>query len=425
MKLLYKIVSGFFLAAFATLLAGTVAGNLVYGFLNDSKPNSETARLLEELGFGKTASQLEGRSYQKAPEVSAEALQSSAFQDSAEQHLADLIPQRDEILLMNAALQRTGIEIAAKPFGYQVYSTYYGSDHIYDATNDVVTENLDPATQEEADAYEAAATVYSAFAERHSDLDVVMYRVDHTGSSVNNPSHDLVNDVVDSDFLTKHFYSLLNDRVSVIDGVCDSIDESLDLYYRSDHHWNIRGAFTAYEQIAKEFSFTPVSREDLEYGAYDEVVFYGSFARAGLCLVEKPDVIEDYWFEGDGIEVLINGKEKTMQDLSDYQAFLAGDVAKDAYSNRYAEYFHYDAGLIELHNEKAEGGTLLIVADSFSNPIERYFALNYKHVYVLDPRHSEAKADDLIAEHGVDDILVILSKKTIVFEEMQAALSPA
>ena len=62
-------------------------------------------------------SYLEGRTYQTFPELAVGTLADGSFQSKFEQYIADLIPMRDDVMLLNAGLQRTTIALADAPFG--------------------------------------------------------------------------------------------------------------------------------------------------------------------------------------------------------------------------------------------------------------------------------------------------------------------
>ena len=76
------------------------------------------------------ASDLENRYYAKPSELSVDSLQDGTFQDSFEAFIADHVPNRDLIVLCNAALQRTSIATSAAIQGFEVYPTFFDS-HYY------------------------------------------------------------------------------------------------------------------------------------------------------------------------------------------------------------------------------------------------------------------------------------------------------
>ena len=154
-----------------------------------------------------------------------------------------------------------------------------------------------------------------------------------------------------------------------------------------------------------------------------DVPFYGAVSRLSLCLTREPDYIADYPVAIDGVDVLIDGEKVDSSALADYQLYHDGDADDALYTNRYAEYFHTDYGIIELCNDHVADGTLLIIADSYSNNMERFFTANYRHVYVVDPRHANVSMDEFMDEHTIDNVLFLMGSTTLVSEPVLDSLN--
>lgn len=373
-------------------------------------------------GIGAERSYLEGRQYEDFPELSMETIESGDFQSDFEQYMADAIPARDEIMMLNAAIQRSSIALASKPMAYDVYPTFYGSAYAYDSSLDSVVETIHSSDDETDARYENAAEAYASFSESHPELNYVFYRIDRVSSSNNNPTSSLVSDPVNTDYLTEHFFSKLGDRITVVDGLADSEEDIFSKYYRSDHHWETSTAYHAYSDVlaALKSEEEPVEYEEL---SWDAVPFYGALSRSGLCPVDIPDSILDYSIDLSGIEVTVDGEKVDSSFLDHSEQYASGDIAEDLFTNRYAEYYHSDYAMIQIHNENASSDdALLIVGDSFSNPMERFFSSAYKDVYVFDARYNEDSLDSIVNECGIDDVAFIIGSTNFASDNSVAAL---
>ena len=394
----FKVTNICFLAAFLIIIGGTVA---LKGFstLGVEFPNWT--------GIGLERSYLEGRKYQDEPRLSIDELLSAEFQDDFDQYVADSIPMRDDVLLLNAAVQQACIRLAALPLGYEVYPTFFDSEYVYDSARDLLATVMSTATNEKIKEYEYAAEVYRAFAERHDELNVYVYRVYRLDASSKNPAYDLIANPVDEDFRTNHFFNALGDDITVIDGPFASYEELVNSYFATDHHWTIEGAYKAYLEVTEALERPALSSDNCVEVVFEDVPFWGSLARSGLCLTNSPDVISDYWFEASRVRVLINGEAASLDDVDHYRAYLEGDYSKNDFANHYGGYFHSDYGIIEFYNEEAPEGTLLLVGDSFTNNIERFFSQSYQSVIVVDARHCDLALDEVIDQYGADDVLFL------------------
>lgn len=365
------------------------------------------APFVAELRLDQDRSNLEGKTYASFPELSRASVLSTDFQDGVESFIADRMPLRDDILLINASWQRLLISLSALAHGYEVYPTFFGSSYVYDSAHDALYETLVDVDTETRDRYVSAANAANSFSERHPELDTYFYRIDRLSSSSNNPTNSLQNGVINSELLSEYYFDLLQ-GVEIIDGRQGSQGESLDVFFRSDHHWNGDDAYDAYCAILSAMAPGAKILSGTEHVSYASPAFQGSCARAGLCPLRSPDHIEDYVFDMSAYEIEIDGEPASDQSLQHTMLYQSKEWSTDRFMNRYAEYWHSDFGLIEMRNDSAQTReTLLIVRDSFGAPVERYFADCWQTVYVIDPRYFEGTVEEFLANHEVDDVLFL------------------
>lgn len=380
--------------------------------------------LPEWLELDNNQSWLEGKQYTSFPNFSATSFSSSSFQNDVEQFISDRYPCRDSILMGNAAWQRALIGSSADLFGYSVYPTFYGSAYSYDLQHDQVVQTLVAPTDATEDEYESAASAYNAFTWRNSSRRMFFYRVDRMSTSSNNPTHALVSSSVDTEYLAEHFFNLLDSSIQVIDGTFPSEDSLASAFFHTDHHWNGVTAYDAYKSILKAMN-DGASLEDASLSSvtYSKVPFYGSTSRSGLCLTSKADYIEDIPLDLTGITVSVNGVAQDSKILQQTAVYQSGDVDKNTFTNHYAKYFHTDYALVDIQSDHAQTDkTLLIVGDSYSNCIERYFTSYYGRVISYDARYNDASIQDVADEYSADDILVLMGSTNFKGDNIVAKL---
>ena len=78
------------------------------------------------------------------------------------------------------------------------------------------------------------------------------------------------------------------------------------------------------------------------------------------------------------------------------------------------KYFHYDVAKIEFHSTNRIGRNLLLIADSYSKPCERYFAKSFDNVIAIDQRFNEENLKDLIQNNSITDVLLMPNSKIVV-----------
>ena len=354
-------------------------------------------------------SYLEGRKYQHFQKPTVQAFANGDFQASFSKSIADDIPLRDKVIALNAAAQRGIIEIANAPFSFEAYPTFFGARYVSIPAMGRISATPSVQNAELAASIDEAASLWSAFIEKYPDTRWFVFMPDWPSISLVNPVHDLIANPVDRTYWEDRFFSQLPESCAYVDGAYEDSGDWELAFFKTDHHWQIQGAFAAYRKIAKSLGVTPIG--PVEFYETDSGQFYGAYARSGLCFPDGGDVVWDIAYDPSPLVVHINGKAVDPASL-DEGFHDSGTLyrAQSEFQNVYAEWFHSDHGLIEIENESAETDkTLLIIGESFTNNVERLFAESYRKVYVVDPRLFEGNISQLMVAASPDDALVILS----------------
>lgn len=387
-----------------------------------------TDKLPEWLGLGKQESLLEGRSYHGLPTLNGDTVLDGSFQLSFESFLSDAVPARDDLLLANAALQRKAIEASNALFRFPAYPTFYGSDFAYVPEADAVICLHDVATSPDALALPKFAEAVNGFAanlsETHPDARVALCNPEAVWLSERDPLYPLTAGGLDHRFVQENLLDRLSPEVTVIDAGLDEDSSFSQDYFRTDHHWNIFGAYKGYLKAMEVLlpEADPVQVQGTV--TYDEVPFFGSRSRAALMETQTPDHIADILYDESPLEVRFDGEPQEMEALRHRQLYEAGSYSAERYENRYGEYFHDDPQLIEIDNPEADTDrTLVIVADSYTNCVERLFAEHYAKVYAMDLRKGEQTLSERLEGIDADDVLFLMTESQYTLPEVIANIA--
>lgn len=185
-------------------------------------------------------------------------------------------------------------------------------------------------------------------------------------------------------------------------------DEFCSLFYQTDHHWNYFGADRGYRQILSMLlpEESPLSPEE----EWDfEVVFNGSYARlTGLLCADES--FRAYSYSIPKLKTMLNGKNGQYGHRSVYEK---NRVPDDELRNHYAYYYGGDYGEIRIDNGHSRGRNLLVIADSYSNPINLLLASHYDQTYIIDTRYYEKdisipfEVNQYITDYDVDTMLML------------------
>lgn len=186
------------------------------------------------------------------------------------------------------------------------------------------------------------------------------------------------------------------------------IEEHREKFFRTDHHWNIRGAWSAYEIIYEMLSEDlPEISPMLDLQGFNPIYgleFCGSYARRTLFPCE-PDILEYADVELPAHRTFVNGIE---MDYGNKRAYLSGDFSRDRYAEHYAEFYGYVTPLVEYDYDNSSSRNLLIIGGSYTQAMQELVAAHYDKTYVVDLRDYENfRLGDFIKQHDIRDVLVI------------------
>lgn len=360
-------------------------------------------------------SYLEGRPYMRLPSPSVDSFLSGDFQDDLESYTADALPLRETLLLGKASLQRLSISEMAALLGYDAYHTFFGSGYLHETEGNRLLAA--PARQSKKVLNGLVASVDSindfvASNPGYTYYFAMPYRSDVLGIG---PLAGLVSEPLDAEFLQSRIFSRLSPDITQIDLMPSSYEEFKEDYFKTDHHWNIKGAYKAYCIINEAMGNASSTLPCGELLMFPTAQFYGSEARSGLDTSVGPDMIEDYEFALPHYETWIYGELMPNDFAASTQAYIDGFQPDNPFVNLYADYWHADYGQIVFVNQDNKASkNLLIVADSFSNPMERMFLSSYSRVYVYDPRYASISLADFLKKYDdIDDILFCETYQTM------------
>lgn len=113
--------------------------------------------------------------------------------------------------------------------------------------------------------------------------------------------------------------------------------------------------------------------------------------------------------------IRVNGKDQPRNKKQQYEN---GTIAPElATFQSYESYFGGNYSLVEYDNQiDNSGSNLLIIGDSFTQPIEPMLAASYDKTYVIDPRtkYFTDSISDFIDSHDIEDVVVVMRITTMV-----------
>lgn len=186
------------------------------------------------------------------------------------------------------------------------------------------------------------------------------------------------------------------------------------VYYRTDHHLTAYGCRRSYQFMRESRGLSCLPDTEYEVETYDG--FYGTnWSASGLWLT-PPDTIE-LWDSGAAVTVTIDdgGAEPVVSDSLFFPSHL------DAL-DKYPVYLDGNHALTTIENPGAEGGTLLVIKDSYAHGFAPFLSSDYKTVYLLDLRFYRGSVSGFAKEHGVEELLYLYGVDSLLTDSNSAWL---
>lgn len=195
------------------------------------------------------------------------------------------------------------------------------------------------------------------------------------------------------------------------------LDDYFNKFYNTDHHYNVHGMLLAYEGIHELLSKNyPEITPKIEFGeiiGIPEIDFLGYTARETFFPIH-PNGFEIVELNLTQHRLYIEGQEVVQNEHLQY---LQGIFSTEPYTDHYGLFFGGSSQFSEYIFENGSNRNLLILSDSFKNPIQAWIASHYHHTYAINPtRFGKLSLSQFLQDYAVDDILV-LGGNNVIFSD--------
>ncbi len=212
----------------------------------------------------------------------------------------------------------------------------------------------------------------------------------------------------------RNIYSHLTDGakgVNAYNALASHVSEPI--YLRTDHHWAPLGAYYATEAFAKAAG---VPFKDLS--SYDRRVIKGYVGSMyGYCkdmsLKNSPEDFVFYVPKGASYETTYRDYKlnKSYQVVSE-SAPAKGEFFykyNDGNGGAYCTFMGSDHRLTHIHTDARTGRRLVIVKDSYGNPVPSFLFYSFDDIYVVDFRYFSHNMKKFVKDNQVTDLLFAMN----------------
>ena len=209
---------------------------------------------------------------------------------------------------------------------------------------------------------------------------------------------------VDQGQVIEKIYAQMNDHVIPVRcfrNLMAHRDEYL--YFRTDYHWNGRGAYYAYESFCQTKGIDPIplsERTKKEFGDFLGVL-YTRFSGEDPALKDTPDTVEAFCPKSASAAMSftdLNGEThdwNIIMDVSDWDS-----------ESKYSTFAGSDSPFATFTNpEIKDDSVCVVVKESYGNALLPYLVDHYHTIYEIDYRYWQGDLVEFTKQKQADDLI--------------------
>ena len=280
----------------------------------------------------------------------------------------------------NEVIQKTGSVYIAGNSAHRIF--YFNLD----GTNDYID-----SVNAMASYLDGVANVYTALVPISTGVMLSKEQQEEIGSA-------------DIEAAINYCYNAFDPKIKKLD-VFGTLSRHKDeyIFFRTDHHWTVLGAYYTYLLYCEAAGLTPVSLDDLREVKFEGFLgTYYTSSGQNAALEATPDTV--YAYKPNGVEDMYYYNT----DLIPHQWPIIKDMTDSSPYSKYQTFIAGDHALTIIVNPTIEDdSSLIIYKDSFANPLVTLLANNYHKIYVVDNRYITVDAKSYCMDNGIKDCIIL------------------
>lgn len=168
------------------------------------------------------------------------------------------------------------------------------------------------------------------------------------------------------------------------------------VYFRTDHHWTLPGAYVGYEAFCRQTGNTVRSYDSFAPKAVTKS-FYGTLYSRVLDQTMPPDQMYAPTALRRPDSVLCDGKK----------AEGIYDTRKLRGKDKYGYFFGGNYGIVQMKTGADSSKKLVVFKDSYANSMVPFLLQDYEEIVMIDLRYYRLSVNDLLEQYAGADILVL------------------
>lgn len=343
----------------------------------------------------KEYSENENRYLTKLPNISVKGATSGQIQEKLEDAMCDQFVWRDGWLSFATQMQRlTGRSC--------INQVYWGKDHYF------FEKVLDSDISQKK--YETNLKMIQACTQQENvKCTVLLVPSPATVLQDKLPNEAVIYDSSSLQELGEQYFS--DQWLDVTENLRE-VSKEEQVYFRTDHHWTLRGAYEAYKAYTEYMGKSVSSYESFAPEAVSRS-FLGTIYSKLLPKDVKEDTIYVAKELPDSITVMCDGEK--MDGIYQWDKLDTKD--------KYAVFFGGNYGIVEIKNPEAKSEeTLFVLKDSFANCMVPFLMEDYQNIVMIDLRYYTQSVSQLMEQYDNKSMLVLYELSNFAKDDYQSKL---
>lgn len=345
---------------------------------------------------------------QTFPEADVEAVIHGSFATDMDKYFCDQFPLRKEFITLKALAERCSYRSVNNGILYvNIDRGMFGDVDYYVATRfNAVGVGKDTEFYSREHVESTLSSLKTVIEAQKVPVDVMLppKKVDVIGPYIGYPTGE-------GDALNAQAAEILGDYyVDVMDALRGVMDENMQPYFSTDHHWTPVGSFFAFQQYMLKWSDLEPEFESYDYHPV-KMDFLGTSARIGNYFDSKGEVMDRTWFNGyDKMKVEMGSNLAAMKDMG-------GLYNEDALNSPdpFNYYLHGKTKYVRITAPDEDRGTILVAKDSFAHILVPHLIRYYNVVMVdIDLFDNGFSLSAEVEKTGAERVLILYNTQNVI-----------
>jgi hypothetical protein len=326
-----------------------------------------------------------------------------SFQTKFESALSDQFPYRLILIQLEKTVERGAIQLAYAPLNDPAIPIS-SSKYILTMRNENVL--FYPPSNFDQEGIDTRIQNYSSLIKLYPQVRFYIFYVDRIMYSKYNPLASYF-PMADNGRTITYFEQHKPSGLVLAKMMLESFQNHVNYFYRTDHHWNINGAWNGYEGMYQMLApYYPEIGPELtlkQFAVIPGVGFCGSLSRITFSPCQ-PEPFKYAQVDLPPYKSIVHGKE--LPRSTRQAQYLAGKFSKDLYTDHYERFFGGNYDQIEYHFQNNAQRNLLLVGSSYTQAMEVYIASHFHDTYVIDLRQIKGFSfGTMIKQYHITDVI--------------------